>query len=134
MERAEPLTGRRARLASEAHGSAVRADGNRTAVNEGMSQREHGGATGQGQKTALGLREFSRRGEDDFLLRGEWRGSSECGMVNTFDSDFDGDVAIEALWESLAALHPGDVLKTEHDRRRERTNGECAIWADFSLG
>jgi len=38
-------------------------------------------------------------------------------MVNTFDSDFDDDAAMEALWQSLAALHPGDVLKSEHNRQ-----------------
>jgi hypothetical protein len=32
-------------------------------------------------------------------------------------TDFDEDVALDALWESLAAPHPRDILKREHDRQ-----------------
>jgi hypothetical protein len=38
-------------------------------------------------------------------------------MVRKLDSDFDEDAAIEALWESLAAPHPRDILKQEHNRQ-----------------
>jgi hypothetical protein len=32
-------------------------------------------------------------------------------------TDFDEDAALEAVWESLAAPHPQDILKREHDRQ-----------------
>jgi hypothetical protein len=38
-------------------------------------------------------------------------------MVNTLDSDFDEDAAIEVLQDRLAAPHPRDVLRAEHDRQ-----------------
>lgn len=37
-------------------------------------------------------------------------------MVGDFNSDFDEDAAIEAMWESLAAPHPRDVPRAEQDR------------------
>ena len=52
----------------------------------------------------------------NFLLRGEWRWSTEWGMVNTLDSDFDEEVAIEALQDRLAAPPPRDIIKREHER------------------
>jgi hypothetical protein len=40
-------------------------------------------------------------------------------MVRTDDLDFDEDAALEALWESLGAPHPRDVLGREDERERE---------------
>jgi hypothetical protein len=42
--------------------------------------------------------------------------SSECGMVKTFDSDFDEDAALDSLWESLTAPLPRDIIKRDHER------------------
>jgi hypothetical protein len=73
MERAALLTGRRARLVSEAYGSAVTDHGNRPRLNDGMSQREHGGGDGAGSGNHVALRGIFQRDsrEGDFLLRGE---------------------------------------------------------------
>ncbi len=37
-------------------------------------------------------------------------------MVNTPDSDFDEDAALDSMWESLAAPPPRDIIKRDHDR------------------
>jgi hypothetical protein len=37
-------------------------------------------------------------------------------MVNTLDSDFDEEAALEALRDNLAAPHPHDIIKREHER------------------
>jgi hypothetical protein len=48
-------------------------------------------------------------------------------MVNTFDSDFDDDTAIDALYESLAAPPLRDVLKAEHNRELKSYPPDVAL-------
>jgi hypothetical protein len=37
-------------------------------------------------------------------------------MVSILDQEFDEEAAMQAAWESLAAPHPRDVIKREHER------------------
>jgi len=43
-------------------------------------------------------------------------GNSRNGIADVAEKEFDEDAALEAMWEKLAAPHPRDILKREHER------------------